>query len=74
MSMSINLFVQSAKVDDLRSNYIMSQHLWDNTCILGQDSPIRDPYMSDKYQLKPADFFSWYGLLISIPKQWKKKL
>ena len=30
--------------------------------------------MSDKYQLKPVDFLSWYGLLNSIPKQWKKKL
>ena len=31
-------------------------------------------YMSDKYQLKPADFLFWYGLLNSVPKQWKEKL
>ena len=30
--------------------------------------------MSDKYKLKPVDFLSWYGLLNSAPKQWKKKL
>ena len=30
--------------------------------------------MSDKYQLKPVDFLSWYGLLNLIPKQWKKKI
>ena len=30
--------------------------------------------MSDKYQLRPADFLSWYGFFNSIPKQWKKKL
>ena len=67
-------------------------------CILRQNSPIYDPYlsskgiktlkdvtdgncnnrkweyMSDKYQLKAVDFLSWYRLLNSIPKQWKKKL
>ena len=65
----------------------MSQHLWDNACILRQNSPICDPYlsfkgmktpkdvidgegnnrkweyMSDKYQHRPVDFLSWYGLL-----------
>ena len=95
---AINLFIQFAKVEDLSSNDIMSQHLWDNAFILRQNSPIYDPYlsskgiktlkdvidgegnnrkweyMSDKYQLKPVDFLSWYGLLNSIPKQWKKKL
>ena len=30
----INLFIQFAKVEDLSSNDIMSQHLWDNACIL----------------------------------------
>ena len=93
---AINLFIQFAKVEDLRSNDIMSQHLWDNACILGQTSPVCDrylsfkgiktlkdvidgegnnrkwEYMSDKYQLKPVDFLSWYGLLNSIPKQWKR--
>ena len=67
-------------------------------CILRQNSPIYDPYlsskgiktlkdvtdgncnnrkweyMSDKYQLKAVDFLSWYRLLNSIPKHWKKKL
>ena len=95
---AINLFIHFAKVEDLSSNDIMSQHLWDNAFILRQNSPIYDPYlssrgiktlkdvidsegnnrkweyMSDKYQLKPVDFLSWYGLLNSIPKQWKKKL
>ena len=26
----------------------MSQHLWDNACILKQNSPIYDPYLSSK--------------------------
>ena len=95
---AINLFIQFAKVEDLRSNDIMSQYLLDNACILRQNSPICDPYlsskliktlndvtdgegnsskweyMSDKFQLKPADFLSWYGLLNSVTKQWTKKL
>ena len=95
---AIDLFIHFAKVEDLSSNDIMSQHLWDNAFTLRQNSPIYDPYlssreiktlkdvidsegnnrkweyMSDKYQLKPVDFLSWYGLLNSIPKQWKKKL
>ena len=44
----INLFIQFAKVDDLRSYDIMSQHVWDNACILGQNSTIYDPYLSSK--------------------------
>ena len=95
---AINLLIQFVKVEDLSSNDIMSQHLWDNECILRQNSPIYDPclsskgikaledvidgkgnnrkwkYMSDKYQLKPVDFLSWYRLLNPIPKQWRKKL
>ena len=39
---AINLFMQFAKVDDLSGNDIMSQHLWDNACILRQNSPIYD--------------------------------
>ena len=35
---AINLFIQFAKVEDLSSNDIMSQHLWDNACILRQNS------------------------------------
>ena len=30
--------------------------------------------MSDKYELKPVDLLSWYGLLNSMPKQWEKTL
>ena len=37
---AINLFIPFAKVEDLRSNDIMSLHLWDSACILGQNSPI----------------------------------
>ena len=40
----------------------------------GEGNSWKWEYMSDKYQLKPVDFLSWYGLLNSIPKQWKKKL
>ena len=43
---AVNLFMQFAKVEDLSSNDIMSQHLWDNACILRQNSPICDPYLS----------------------------
>ena len=45
---AINLFIQFAKVEDLRSNDIMSQHLWDKACILRQNSPICDPYLSSR--------------------------
>ena len=45
---AINLFIQFAKVEDLRSNDIMSQHMWDNACILRQNSPIYDTYLSSK--------------------------
>ena len=45
---AINLFIQFAKVEDLSSNDIMSQHLWDNAFILRQNSPIYDPYLSSK--------------------------
>ena len=52
---AINLFIQFAKVEDLRSNDIMSQHLWDNACILRQNSPICDPYLSSKGIKAPKD-------------------
>ena len=45
---AINLFIQFAKVEDLSSNDIMSQHLWDNAFILRQNSSIYDPYPSSK--------------------------
>ena len=45
---AIYLFIQFAKVEDLSSNDIMSQHLWDNAFILRQNSPIYDPYLSSK--------------------------
>ena len=45
---AINLFIQFAKVEDLSSNDIMPQHLLDNACILRQNSPIYDPYLSSK--------------------------
>ena len=45
---AINLFIQFAKVEDLSSNDITSQHLWDNAFILRQNSPIYDPYLSSK--------------------------
>ena len=35
-------------MEDLSSNDIMSQHLWDNAFILTQNSPIYDPYLSSK--------------------------
>ena len=45
---AINLFIKYAKVEELRSNDIMSQHLWDSACIPRQNSPIYDPYLSSK--------------------------
>ena len=74
--------------NDIMSQH-MSQHLYlDKThqylsskgvktlkdVIDGEGNSWKWEYMSDKYQLKPVDFLSWYGLLNSIPKQWKKKL
>ena len=45
---AINLFIQFDKVEDLSSDDIMSQHLWNNACILRQNSRICDPYLSSK--------------------------
>ena len=45
---AIDLFIQFAKVEELSSNDVMSQHLWDNACILRQNSPIYDPCLSSK--------------------------
>ena len=60
---AINLFIQFAKVEDLNSNDIMSQHLWDNACILRQNSPIYDPYLSSKGAKTLKDVIDGKGLL-----------
>ena len=76
---AINLFIHFAFI--LRQNspiydpYLSSRGIKTLKDVIDSEGNNRKcEYKSDKYQLKPVDFLSWYGLLNSIPKQWKKKL